>query len=63
MVGEDYTYFLRKVPGTFVLIGAANKAPEYSKDIHNPCFTIDEAALKTMMKLYSSAPFWFAGIE
>jgi len=63
MIGEDYTYFLKKVPGTFVLIGAANNAPEYSKDIHNPCFTIDESALKTMMKLYSSAPFWFAGIE
>ncbi len=60
MGGEDFAYFLGKVPGTFMFIGSANEGNAYWNDAHHPCFNIDERALVTMMKMYAAAPFWFA---
>lgn len=61
MGGEDFSYFLQKVPGTFMFIGSANEGGKYSDMAHNPCFNVDERALLTMMKLYAGAPFVLGG--
>ena len=61
MGGEDFAYYLKKAPGTFMFIGSANEDGAYWNDAHHPRFNIDERALLTMTKLYSAAPFWFGG--
>ena len=45
MVGEDFSCYLAKVPGTFLLVGAGNEGKGISFPHHHPRFDIDEAAL------------------
>ncbi len=45
MVGEDFAYYLEKVPGAFAFIGGANKKKGISSKLHTPNFQIDEDAL------------------
>lgn len=42
MAGEDFAYYLLKVPGAFMFLSSAN--PEKETDIahHNPKFDLDE---------------------
>lgn len=42
---EDFAYFLEKVPGAFVFIGAGNAARGITAPHHASAFDIDEAAL------------------
>ncbi len=42
---EDFAYFLEKVPGAFILLGAGNQEKGISAPHHSPGFDIDEAAL------------------
>lgn len=43
MTGEDFAYYVQKVPGVFVFLGAALKQGHFPH--HNPCFRIDEKIL------------------
>lgn len=45
MGGEDYAYYLQKVPGVFYFTGARNPDEEESYPHHHPKFRIDERAL------------------
>lgn len=45
MVGEDFSCYLAKVPGTFLLLGSGNEAQDISFPHHHPRFDLDEAAL------------------
>lgn len=47
MGGEDFSEYIRSVPGVFFFIGSGNcdKKTDYSH--HHPCFNIDEDALLT----------------
>ncbi len=45
MGGEDFAYYLEKIPGAFAFIGGANKKKGISSKLHTPHFTIDEDAL------------------
>lgn len=42
---EDFAFFLRKVPGAFVFVGAGNEAKGIDAPHHSPRFDIDEEAL------------------
>ena len=42
---EDFAYFLQKVPGAFILLGAGNEARGITAPHHSPQFDIDESAL------------------
>ncbi len=42
---EDFSYFLQKRPGAFVLVGAGNPARGISAPHHSPEFDIDESVL------------------
>ncbi len=44
MGAEDFAYYLQKVPGCFIWLGAGSKNSKY--DIHSSKFTIDESAMK-----------------
>ncbi|MHC4915403.1 MAG: M20 metallopeptidase family protein [Planctomycetota bacterium] len=52
MGGEDFAYYLRKVPGCFAFLGAAPRRRAGS--FHNPRFTIDERALRLGVALHLS---------
>ncbi len=43
---EDFAYFLRAVPGTFIFVGAGNDARGITAPHHAPEFDIDETALQ-----------------
>lgn len=45
MGGEDFAYYLQKVPGTFYFTGARNPDEEEVYPHHHPKFRIDERAL------------------
>ncbi|WP_342027744.1 M20/M25/M40 family metallo-hydrolase [Lihuaxuella thermophila] len=44
MVGEDFSYYLREIPGAFCFVGAGDpNKPVYPH--HHPRFQIDESVL------------------
>ena len=45
MGGEDFAYYLEKVPGTFLRLGIANKKKGTDYPWHHPRYNIDEDAL------------------
>ncbi|WP_019012478.1 M20 family metallopeptidase [Deinococcus aquatilis] len=47
MGGEDFSAYLTKAPGTFVIIGAGNVDAGITAPHHHPKFAIDERALGT----------------
>lgn len=45
MGGEDFSYYLREVPGAFILVGGRNEEKGIVAPHHNPRFDIDEDVL------------------
>ncbi len=45
MAGEDFAYFIERVPGAYFKLGVGNKAKGINYPIHSPKFTADESAL------------------
>jgi amidohydrolase len=46
MAGEDFSYYLQKVPGCFMFVGAGNAEKKISAPHHHPRFDIDEEAMR-----------------
>lgn len=55
MGGEDFSAYLSRVPGTFILIGAGNAEAGITAPHHHPRFDFDERALDHGMRLYVAA--------
>ncbi|WP_100330265.1 amidohydrolase [Bacillus xiapuensis] len=53
MGGEDFSYFLEKVPGSFALVGCGNPAKDTEWAHHHGKFNVDEEALSTGAELYA----------
>lgn len=55
MGGEDFAYYLQKVPGTFFNVGG--KSPEVEKAFphHHPMFDVDERSMLVTGKVFISA--------
>ncbi|MFC4809974.1 M20 family metallopeptidase [Paenibacillus sp. GCM10023250] len=51
MAGEDFTYYLREVPGCFMFVGAGNPDCGATYPHHHPRFDIDERAMLQAAKL------------
>ncbi|NBD26415.1 M20 family metallopeptidase [Paenibacillus glycinis] len=51
MAGEDFTYYLREVPGCFMFVGAGNPDCGATFPHHHPRFDIDERAMLKSAKL------------
>ena len=49
MAGEDFAYYLERVPGCFLFVGAGND--DVTAPHHHPLFDIDERALETSVDL------------
>ena len=59
MVGEDFSAFQQKAPGTFILVGAGNKEKGITYPHHHSRFTIDEDSMDIGVKLFLNAAFRF----
>ncbi len=55
MGGEDFAYYLEKVPGTFFFTGAKPETPETPYPHHHPKFDFDENAMLLAAKTLGSA--------
>ena len=51
MAGEDFSYYLQRIPGCFMFVGAGNKDKGISAPHHHPYFDIDEEAMRYSAKL------------
>ncbi|KMK76473.1 M20 family metallopeptidase [Alkalihalobacillus pseudalcaliphilus] len=55
MGGEDFSYYLERVPGTFFFTGAGNQQKGITYPHHHPKFDIDESALLHAAQLLASS--------
>ena len=54
-VGDDATFFLRKAPGCYFLVGCANSSRGITASHHSPQFDIDEDSLPVATKVLTEA--------
>jgi amidohydrolase len=54
MAGEDFSYYLQRVPGCFMFVGAGNPAAGIKAPHHHPMFDIDESAMLQSAQLLAS---------
>lgn len=52
MPAEDFAYYLQKVPGCFMFVGAGNPEKNTVYPHHHPMFDFDEDAMQTGVKLF-----------
>lgn len=55
MGAEDFSYFTRKIPGTYFFTGSANEEKGFIYPYHHPKFDIDEKALLNGAKVLATA--------
>ncbi|RFU66618.1 M20 metallopeptidase family protein [Peribacillus glennii] len=54
MAGEDFSYYLQKVPGSFFFVGGGNPQIQATYPHHNSRFDVDEQAMLIIGKLFIS---------
>jgi amidohydrolase len=59
MGGEDFAYYLEKVPGTFIRLGIGNKEKGTEYPWHHPLFNIDEDVLPIGTALFAQTAIDF----
>ncbi|WP_339256331.1 M20 family metallopeptidase [Paenibacillus sp. FSL R5-0749] len=52
MPAEDFAYYLQKVPGCFMFVGAGNPDKNAIYPHHHPMFDFDEDAMQTAVRLF-----------
>jgi len=57
MGGEDFSLYLKKVPGTFLELGTGNPEKGTNKPHHSPVFDVDESVLHIGSALYASLAY------
>jgi metal-dependent amidase/aminoacylase/carboxypeptidase family protein len=61
MGAEDFAYYLKKVPGCMVFLGASNVARGLSHPHHSALFDFDEACLPIGVELMSRLALDYLG--
>lgn len=54
MAGEDFSFYLEKVPGCFFFVGAGNPKAGITAPHHHPRFDIDESAILRTARLFAA---------
>jgi amidohydrolase len=54
MAGEDFAYYVQRIPGTFLFVGAGNADKGIVHPHHHPQFDIDEEAMRVSALLLAS---------
>ncbi len=57
MGGEDFAFYLEKVPGSFLILGTRNIEKGLDKPHHNPRFDIDESVLHIGAALHAALAY------
>jgi amidohydrolase len=55
MLAEDMSYFLDRLPGTFFMVGSANRERQLDYPHHHPRFDFDEAVIPLAVELLAEA--------
>ena len=55
MVGEDFSAFQQKAPGTFFFVGAARPVDGAVHPHHHPKFDVDEGAFESGVRIFVEA--------
>ncbi|WKB34940.1 M20 family metallopeptidase [Terrilactibacillus sp. S3-3] len=63
MIGEDFSGYQQKAPGTFFLIGAGNPEKGITYPHHHARFTVDEYALQKGVSIFVHSAFEFLNRE
>jgi amidohydrolase len=61
MGAEDFSYYLRKVPGTYFFVGARNESRGIIHPHHHPLFDIDERAMSAALNCFLAAYLHYTG--
>ena len=61
MGGEDFSFYLDKVPGSFALVGSGNAGKDTKWAHHHGKFNIDEDAMATGAELYAQYAWAYLG--
>jgi len=59
MTGEDFSFFLDKVPGAYILMGGAKTDGSTVYPNHHSKFDFDEEVMRLMMKLYCQSVMYY----
>ena len=54
MAGEDFSFYQKKIPGTFFLLGSGSDEAASRYSWHHPRYNVDERCLKTGMRVMAS---------
>jgi metal-dependent amidase/aminoacylase/carboxypeptidase family protein len=54
MPAEDFAYYLQKIPGCFMFVGAGNPEKNAVYPHHHPMFDFDEDVMQTGVKLFAA---------
>ena len=57
MGGEDFSYFMQKAPGMFLMLGGGNPATDAIYPHHHPKFDIDDSVLPIGVETFARATF------
>jgi amidohydrolase len=57
MGGEDFAYYLQRVPGTFFFVGGGNKDINAVYPHHHPKFDVDERSIAMIGKIFIATVF------
>lgn len=63
MGGEDFGYYMTKIPGAFATVGAGNPEKDTCWPHHSGRFNVDEEALKVGAELYAQYALAYLGQE
>jgi len=61
MVGEDFSAFQQKAPGTFFFVGAARPVDGAVHPHHHPKFDVDEGAFESGVRIFVGAAMRYCG--
>jgi amidohydrolase len=53
--GEDFAWYLERVPGAMARLGVRGPAAEHALDLHQPAFDVDESAIAVGVKVLVTA--------
>ena len=63
MGGEDFAYYLEKIPGAFIRLGTADERPESRGALHNGRTVFDEKAILAGAAAFTGAVFRLTGSD
>ncbi len=63
MGGEDFAYYLEKVPGSFFRLGCRNEQKGFVHPFHNSRFDLDETVLPFGVEMFARVINEFLGLE